>query len=113
MPRLAYCCLALLSFPAVAAAQAGPAIPVASADPSPAAQLDFRMPRGEFRESGGAARNGLIGTVSVDDRTLIGVGRFTVLELARPRTHTEPERRPGDVRRRHQGIAAVGISYSF
>jgi hypothetical protein len=71
------------------------------------------MPRGEFRDSGAPVRNGLIGAVSLDDRTLIGVGRFNVVELARPRTHTEPERRPADVRRRDQGIAAVGISYSF
>jgi hypothetical protein len=71
------------------------------------------MPRGQFRESGATVRNGLIGAVSLDDRTLIGVGRFNVVEIARPRTNTEPERRPGDVRRRHQGIAAVGISYRF
>ncbi|HYJ52602.1 MAG TPA: hypothetical protein VEW04_05465 [Allosphingosinicella sp.] len=71
------------------------------------------MPRGDFREGSAPARNGLIGAVSLDDRTVIGVGRFSVLEVARPRTHTEPERRPADVRRRDQGIAAVGISYSF
>ena len=71
------------------------------------------MPRGDLRESGTPPRSGLIGAVSLDDRLLIGVGRFNVPELARPRTYTEPERRPADVRRRDRGIAAVGISYSF
>jgi hypothetical protein len=113
MARLAFGCLALLSLPAAAAAQLGPRVPIISTDPPRTAQSDFRMFRGEYRESGAAAPNGLIGVVSLDDRTLIGVGRFNVVELARPRTNTETVRRPADVRRRHQGIAAVGISYSF
>ena len=112
MARLAVCCFALIALPAAAAAQLGPPAPSITAVPQQAARMDFRMPRGEFAEPPGPLRNGLIGA-SLDERTLIGVGRFTVVELARPRTHTEPERRPGDVRRRHQGIAAVGISYSF
>lgn len=43
----------------------------------------------------------------------VGVGRFSVLEPARPRTHTEPIARGTDIARRHRGIAAVGVSLRF
>ncbi|HYD13344.1 MAG TPA: hypothetical protein VEC11_10900 [Allosphingosinicella sp.] len=42
-----------------------------------------------------------------------GVGRFSVPEPARPRTHTEPISRTADIGRRHRGIAAVGLSLRF
>ena len=113
MPRLAACCLAFLALPAAAGAQLSPSLSIVEADRSRPTPPDFRMPRGDLREAGAPPRNGLIGAVSLDDRVTIGVGRFNVVEIARPLTNTEPARRPADVRRRHQGIAAVGISYSF
>jgi hypothetical protein len=113
MSRAGFCCLVLLSAPAAALAQPGPSLAIRDAPPAGPPPMDFRISRGDLREAGAPARGGLIGAVSLDERFLIGIGRFNVPELARPRSHTEPERRPGDVRRRDRGIAAVGISYSF
>ncbi|TMJ18762.1 MAG: hypothetical protein E6G92_02665 [Alphaproteobacteria bacterium] len=110
MPRAAVWCLILLSLPVAARGQdraTGPAAQRASGT------SDFRIGQAVLREAGPALPRGLIGTVDLAERLRLGVGRFSVPELARPRNHTEPERRPADVRRRDQGIAAVGISYSF
>lgn len=43
----------------------------------------------------------------------IGVGRFSVPAPARPRTHTEPIGRTGDIARRNRGVAAIGLSLRF
>src|SRR4051794_228872 len=110
MRRAAFCCLILLSLPVAAGAQdraTGYAVQSA-----PGA-TDFRIRQADLREAGPALPRGLIGAVDLAERLQLGVGRFGVPELAPPRSHTEPERRPVDVRRRDQGIAAVGISYSF
>jgi hypothetical protein len=110
MPRAAYCCLILLSLPVAALGQDRAAVYAVQRTPGP---VDFRIRQADLREAGPALPRGLIGAVDLADRLQLGVGRFSVPELARPRNHTEPERRPADVRRRDQGIAAVGISYSF
>jgi hypothetical protein len=73
----------------------------------------FTLPRGDFRDAGEPRRNGLIAALPVDDRLTIGIGRFRVGEIARPRTNMEPERAPLDPRRRDRGIAAVGMSLRF
>jgi hypothetical protein len=110
MPRAAFCCLILLSLPVAAGAQdraTGDAVQRASG------ASDFRIRQAVLHEADPALPRGLIGAVDLAERLRLGVGRFSVPELARPRNHTEPERRPADLRRRDQGIAAVGISYSF
>ena len=43
----------------------------------------------------------------------LGIGRFSVPEPPRPRTHTEPMTRAAEVPRRQRGIAAVGLSLRF
>ena len=113
MSRIGSCWLVLLAAPAAAGAQSGPSLAIGEPPPAAPPPMDFRISRGDLREAGAPTRGGLIGAVSLDDRFVIGVGRFNVPELARPRSHTEPERRPADVRRRDRGIAAVGFSYSF
>jgi hypothetical protein len=92
-------------------ARGGPGIVAAPRTPS---LPHFGMSRLDWREAAGEApRGGLIATVPLAPDLQVALGRFTVVELARPRTHTETERRPADVRRRDNGIAAVGISYRF
>jgi hypothetical protein len=113
MPRVAYLCLALLFIPAAGAAQLGPSFAAVDGGSERRPAMTFRISRGDLREAGAPARNGLIGAVPLADRLQLGVGRFNVPELAQPLSHTEPARRSADVRRRDRGIAAVGISYSF
>ena len=104
---------------APAAAQQSAASLVASPDatafstPSATALPDFRPPRGDLRQSGEVRRNGLIAAYRVAPNLQIGVGRFAVPEIARPRTHMENDRTPTAVRSRDRGIAAVGFSLSF
>lgn len=80
----------------------------------PAAGLpQFRAPQGDLREAGEVRRNGLIAAFRVRDNLQIGVGRFAVPEIARPRTNMERDRHPTAVRPRDRGIAAIGFSLSF
>lgn len=74
---------------------------------------DFRMPRATMRSSAAAAPAGMIAAMPLADRLTMGVGRFSVVEEPRVRTHTEPAYRATEVRRRESGIAAVGISLNF
>ena len=73
----------------------------------------FRMPEGDLREVGVPRRNGLIGAIAINDRLDVGIGRFNVTEIARPRTHMEADRQPTAVRPRDRGIAAIGFSLRF
>ena len=74
---------------------------------------DFTVPEGDLRQAGDIRRNGLIAAYRLGPNVQIGVGRFSVPELARPRTNMERERNPTAVRPRDRGIAAVGFSLSF
>jgi hypothetical protein len=74
---------------------------------------NFRMPDGDLRLPGEPRRSGLIGAMEVGDGVTIGLGRFAVPEIARPRSHMESERHPANVRPRDRGIAALGISVRF
>ena len=76
-------------------------------------RLDFRAPEGDLRQPGPQRSNGLLAAVPIYDNFEIGLGRFLVPELARPRTHMETDRQPTEVRPRDRGIAAVGFSYRF
>lgn len=81
---------------------------------APTANLpDFRAPEGDLRQAGEVRRNGLIATYRVGPNLQIGVGRFAVPEIARPRTNMERDRSPTAVRPRDRGIAAIGFSLSF
>ena len=74
---------------------------------------DFRPPAGDPRRAGEPRRNGLIAAYPVNENLDIGIGRFRVLEMDAPRTHTEQQRNPASMRPRERGIAAVGFSLRF
>ena len=76
-------------------------------------RLEFRAPEGDLRQPGPQRSSGLLAAVPIYDNLEIGLGRFLVPELARPRTHMESDRQPTAVRPRDSGIAAVGFSYRF
>jgi hypothetical protein len=86
-----------------------PAAPAAAAAGVP----DFTAPTADLREGGRARRNGLIAAYRVAPNVQLGIGRFAVPEIARPRTNMERERNPTAVQPRERGIAAVGFSLSF
>jgi hypothetical protein len=65
-----------------------------------------------WQEPAGAMRNGRF-AMPVADNLHVGVGRFSGPELTRPRTHTEPIGRTGEIGRRERGRAAVGLSLRF
>jgi hypothetical protein len=81
--------------------------------PGRASLPSFRISRGDLREIGVPPRSGLIGAVPLGPNLRLGIGRFRIPEIARPRTHMEAERAPTDLRRRERGIAAIGLSFSF
>lgn len=112
MSRAAFCCLTMLLMPAMPGVASGQAVRLDAVPPA-RAPADFRMTRAEFQEPGLTQRRGLIGSVDLGQGLQLGIGRFSVPELARPSLHTERVTRPADVRHRDQGIAAVGFSYSF
>jgi hypothetical protein len=122
MPIMGRLCAALavpLVLPAAAEAQISRSDLVAPVEagfsvvPARSGLPDFRVSRGDLRETGRPPRSGLIGSLPITANLNIGVGRFRVLELARPRSNMEPERRPTDMQRRDRGIAAVGFSFRF
>jgi hypothetical protein len=71
----------------------------------------FRMPTSEI-PSPEAPRLGMF-AVPVGQGVEIGLGRFQVLPLARPRTNVEVERSPMAVRPRHRGMPGLGVSLRF
>ena len=76
----------------------------------PDADLAVREERARDLGPGG---DGLIRSWSLEGSAVLGVGRFTVAELARPRTYVEDDDAPTSVRSRDQGIAAVGLKIPF
>lgn len=92
----------------------GPTIAAPSEPVRPrAGSPDFRMPDGDLRRAGAPDRSGLIAAYPVQENLQIGIGRFVVPELARPRTNMEREQHPTAMRGRERGIAAVGFSLRF
>ena len=85
--------------------------------PSPAPALpnlpDFRAPMGDLRMPGAVRRNGLIAAYPLRENLQIGIGRFAVPAIARPRTYMEADRTPTAARAHDRGIAAVGFSLRF
>ena len=88
------------------AAQAAP--PPPERQPPRAEQPPARI----WRAQRGTMQEGRLG-LPLAGNVQVGVGRFSVLEPARPRTHTEPIARGTDIARRNRGIAAVGVSLRF
>ena len=85
----------------------------AQAAPAPERQAPPDPPRARiWREPPGPMQNGQV-AMPVAGNLHVGVGRYSVAEPARPRTHTEPIARSADIARRDRGIAAVGISLRF
>ena len=81
------------------------------APPDQASRSRFRMP--DPARPPGEAEAGFAAIVPVNDRLQIGIGRFEVLPLARPRTNVESERNPVAVRGRQRGMAAAGFTLRF
>ncbi len=65
-----------------------------------------------WRAPPGLMQNGRV-AMPVAANLHLGVGRYSVVEPARPRSHTEPISRTSDIARRDRGIAAVGLSLRF
>jgi hypothetical protein len=86
----------------------------ASIRPAPRSHaLDFRVPEGDLRQAGEPRSNGLIASVPVNRNLDIGIGRFRVSEIARPRTYTESDRNPAGMGPRQRSIAGFGFSLRF
>ncbi len=111
-------CVAGLAFPAAASAQSrniSLVSPVGlEARAAPISNLpNFQLPAGDLREVGVTRKSGLIAAFPIRRGLQIGVGRFNVSEIARPRTHVETDRQPMAVQSRDRGIAAVGVNVRF
>ena len=117
MSNSARCCAVLLSLSASPAlAQAGGVMPRQGLPRAPAPER--RAPpdwisAGDLRGAPRPARNDLTASTSVGDGMELGVGRFSVRDLARSRTNMESEPRPTDLRHRERSITAVRLSFSF
>ena len=96
-------CLALAPAAAAAPPAAGPVAAAAEAPP----------PRARYRPPPAPFPGGIVGALPLAPNMQVSIGRFTIAEPARPRTHTEPAHRLADVRRSERGIAAVGLSLRF
>ena len=107
----------LLAAPAAAQMRAatlvGPLEPVSSKSPVDSPAPEFRMPQDDLQRPAEPRRNGLLAAFPVDRNVEIGIGRFRVVDPARPHTNTEFDRQPMSVRPRERGIAAVGVSLRF
>jgi hypothetical protein len=89
------------------------ALTAAGPPQAPAPQPPPEPPRARlWQEPAGAMQNGRL-IMPVADNLHVGVGRFSGPELTRPRTHTEPISRTGEIGRRERGRAAVGLSLRF
>lgn len=95
------------------AALVGPPDRIESPAPAALPLPDFRSPPDDLRRAGEPRRNGLIAAYPLSENLQIGVGRFEVPELPRPRTHMERDSQPTSVRPRDRGIAAIGFSLRF
>lgn len=86
----------------------------ASIRPAPRSHApDFRVPEGDLRQAGEPRSNGLIASVPVNRNLEIGIGRFRVSEIARPRSYTEGDRNPAGMGPRQRSIAGFGFSLRF
>ena len=84
------------------------------AAPTSAEEADDRAARAAFlppSETAPAAPT--MGVVPLADNVELGIGRFSVQDTARRRSHIETERHPTDMRLRHRGIAGLGLKLSF
>lgn len=114
--------LLALAFASPDTAQAGPEADrglFAGSFQAPAGVEDRRLPRvaitqDRYDERGfPVVRNGIVASVEVDENVSIGIGRFNVVEIARPTTNIEPMGTATEVRRRGRNIAALGVSVRF
>ncbi|HEX8194524.1 MAG TPA: hypothetical protein VF552_16675 [Allosphingosinicella sp.] len=87
----------------------------ADATPRRADPLKEQSPRidPDLRPPPGSAPADMLPLAPLGDTAAIGLGRFSVPEPARPRTHVEPERDPTDVSRRRRGIGGLGLRMAF
>lgn len=90
----------------------GPVDPAPTAKPPRPNVPTFRI-MDNPEEPGRPPRSGLIAAYPVRENLTVGVGRFAIPEIARPRTHMEADGPPASVRRRERGLAAIGLSLRF
>jgi hypothetical protein len=81
--------------------------------PRPAPAAEAPPPRLPYRPAPAPFPGGIVGAVPLAPNMQLSIGRFTIAEPARPRTHTEPAHRLADMRRQERGIAAIGLSLNF
>lgn len=93
--------------------QAAPALMEVHAAERAAARRDGERAARFRTQDSALGPDGMLAAVEVGDGLRIGVGRFTVPELARPRTWMERDRDTTDVRPRERGIAAFGVRLPF
>jgi hypothetical protein len=115
--------LLALVFANSALAQAGPGAAhglfTNSFQPQASAQDERRLPRVAITRSRNDERgfplvsNGVVASVEVEDNIRIAIGRFNVVEIARPTTNIEPMGTAAEVRRRGRNIAALGVNIRF
>jgi hypothetical protein len=60
-----------------------------------------------------ADRTGMMARLPGNEEVTLGLGRFSVVDPPRLRTHTETERDPTGIRRRERGIGGVGLRARF
>jgi hypothetical protein len=115
--------LLALAFANSALAQVGPeadrGLFTSSLQPEVSAEGDRRLPRvaitrDRYDERGfPVVRNGIVASVEVQDNISIGVGRFNIVEIARPTANIEPMGAAAQVRRPGRNIAALGVNIRF
>ncbi len=78
-----------------------------------AAPADAQRAQRPIAESRVSSSDGMMRVVPVAGNLELGIGRFSVQEIARPRTHVESDRNPTDIRLREGRIAGVGLRIRF
>lgn len=87
--------------------------PATAAPPPAAPAAEAPPPRAPYRPPPAPFTGGIVGAVPLAPNMRVSIGRITIAEPARARTHTEPHHRLADIRRGERGIAAIGLSLSF
>lgn len=110
MSSSARCCALLLSLLAgPALGQANGVVPRHSLPAAERRTPPDWIPAGDLHP----APIDLVAAMNVGDGMQLGIGRFSMLDLARSRTNMEREPRPTNMARRERSIAAVRLSFSF
>ena len=77
-------------------------------EPAPATEADLAVRADRSRPPAGS-----MVTLPGANEISVGIGRFSVIEPPRARTHMEVDRAPTNVRRRERGIGGLGLRITF